>query len=352
MNDIVFIGTYSQRGSRGIYVYRRTRGALELLSTQDALNPTFLALSPDRRTLYAAVETGPVGAVGAYRIDPGSGRLEPLGVQSTDGDGPCHVAVAPNTSDPLGPGRWLVASHYGDGTHSVLPIRADGAVGPVASRITNAGTHGPANSQQHARAHSATVHPNGTIYACDLGVDRVIAYALDYRSGELTKSNGFDLPPGSGPRHLALHPTLPLAYVLNELSSTVAVAHLDTSRVGQVISTIPAGSDKTNVAADIHLRADARYLYASNRGHNSLAVYAVADDGALTALAHAPTGGVCPRNFAVLPGNTMLAANQESDNIVAFDIGDGLPRQTAVAATVPCPVCVLPLRATGSSVPQ
>lgn len=346
---LVFVGTYSLRGSEGVYVFRLdpATGALDRVGVAASENPSFLALSPDARFLYTANETGeyegrPGGSVSAFAVEPKAGALRFLNRQAARGLSPCHVATSPA-------GRWLLVANYGDGTHTVLPIGADGRLGAVANQIHNAGTPGPGQGGGHA--HCTRVTPDGRFaLACDLGLDRVIVYALDEARGTLVEKSSLALPPGAGPRHLAFHPTLPRVYVINELNSTVAVLARDTATGVlaplQTVSTLPKGFTGHNGCADIHLSPDGRFLYGSNRGHDSLAAFAVdAHSGTLTARGHAPTGGRTPRSFAVLPDGLILVANQDTDTIVAFRAGrDGLPVPTGAVTHVPAPVCVLPMR--------
>ncbi len=347
----IYVGTYSLRGSEGIYTLRldTATGELVLATTTAADNPSFLALSPDRRTLYAVHEETEIdgkrgGAVSAYSVDEATGALAQIGTpQPTFGIASCHVHVDST-------GSWLITANYGDGTHSVLPIRSgDGGLGSVVTRRANVGEPGP--GQESAHAHSTSLDEETNIaYACDLGLDKVIVYELDPASGNLKElPEGLSLPPGSGPRHLVAHPTLPLLYVINELNSTIAVVRrADSGRrlsVEQTISTLPANYDGNNQCADIHFSPDLHTLYGSNRGHDSLAIFAVDDQtGLLTPKAHVPTGGHWPRNFAVIESGWILVANERSDNLVSFRIdASGVPIPTGFVISVPSPACVLPL---------
>jgi 6-phosphogluconolactonase len=359
MSDhVFFVGTYSQRGSKGIYGVRvaSDTGAMTIVSDTPANNASFLCFSPDKRYLFAVSETGQRpdgqsgGAVTSFAVQ-GSG-LKQLSEQPVEGTYTCHVACSPN-------GKWLVASNYGDGTHTVVPVGANGVLGKFTDKVTNAGTPGP--NQKGGHAHSATFSPDGKyVYACDLGLDRVCVYRLDDASGKLTLASATVLPAGAGPRHFALHPKLPVAYAINELNSTVTTFNRNPTTgaltIAQATETLPkdveadrrAGKLK-NSCADIHLSPDGKTLYGSNRGHDSIAIFAVNDrTGALTPTGHIPTGGKNPRNFGLVPKtNLLLAANQDGDNILAFrragDKAGDVPKATGTTLAVPAPVCVLPM---------
>lgn len=345
--SLVFVGTYSLRGSVGVYTFRldAATGALTQVGATPSENPSFLALASESRFLYAANEIGeygerPGGAVSAFAVDKNTGTLLPLNRQAARGLSPCHVTTSPA-------GRWLLVANYGDGTHTVLPIERDGRLGAASNQVTNAGAPGP--GQKGGHAHCTRFTPDGHYaLACDLGLDRVFVRAWDEARGTLRESSSLALPPGAGPRHLAFHPTLPRVYVINELNSTLTVLAWDaahgTLTPVQTVSTLPAGFTGHNGCADVHVSADGRFLYGSNRGHDSLAAFAIAEDGWLTPLGYAPTGGRTPRSFAALPNGLILVANQDTDAIVTFRIGpNGLPVPTGAVTHVPAPVCVLPM---------
>ena len=355
--NILFIGTYSQHASKGIYTARvepRT-GAMAVLSTTTAENASFLKTSGDGRFLFTVHETygATGGSASAFAITDDHGTLAPLNSVTVRGQGPCHLARHPS-------GDWLVASCYGNGVHSVLPVRSDGHLGEPSATVTNPGTPGP--NQKGGHAHSSVFSPDGKfVLACDLGLDRVLTYGFDERNGAMTFLSAAEMPPGAGPRHIALHPTLPVVYVIAEHACTVTVLHRD-ARAGtltarQTVSTLPEplatalkGGRFANTCADLHVSADGRFVYGSNRGHDSIAAFKVGRDGDLALLGTTPTGGKTPRNFALLPprkdgagGDLLLAANQESDSVVAFRRDrNGVPVRTGDALSVPVPVCVEP----------
>ncbi|MBC7806250.1 MAG: lactonase family protein, partial [Akkermansiaceae bacterium] len=253
-------------------------------------------------------------------------------------------------------GRWLVASNYGDGTHAAVPVGADGVLGRPTDIVTNPGKPGP--NQKGGHAHSATFSKDGKfVYACDLGLDRVPVYRLDDKTGKMTLASAAAAPPGAGPRHFAVHPRLAAAYAINELNSTVTTFSRNPSTgaltTKQTSETLPREAEAErragrlkNSCADIHLSADGKTLYGSNRGHDSIAVFAVnARTGELTPTGHISTGGKNPRNFGLIPKTPLLlAANQDGDNILAFRHGDkagDVPKPTGATLTVPAPVCLV-----------
>ena len=352
-NPIVFIGTYTRTRSRGIYVHRfdPESGALTPLSAASgAENPSFLALHPGGRFLYAASEVESFGgraqgAVCAYAIDPDGGRLAFINAQGSGGRGPCHVSVDAT-------GRWLLAANYHGGSVCAMPIRPDGALGPLSDFVQHAGSSVHPERQEAAHAHSINLDPrNRFAYVPDLGQDKIIIYAPDFRSGRLIPNDPahVHLPPGSGPRHFAFAPNARRAYAINELASTITAFDWDAAggalRAFQTVSTLPAGFDGANTTADIHFHPSGAFLYGSNRGHDSVAAFSVdAANGRLSALGHQSTLGETPRNFAVDPtGRFLLAANQDSDSVTAFaiDARTGALSPTGHAAEVPMPVCVL-----------
>ncbi len=359
MSDhLFFVGTYSQRGSKGIYAVRLASetGAMTIIGDTSANNASFLCLSPDGKYLYAASETGERpdgkrgGALLSYAVQ--GSNLKQLSEQPVEGQYTCHVACSPN-------GRWLVASNYGDGTHVVVPVGANGMLGKPTDIVANSGSPGPGQSGGHA--HSATFSVDGAfVYGCDLGLDRICVYRLDDASGKLIPASATVLPPGAGPRHFALHPKLATAYVINELNSTVTMFTRNPSTgaltAEQTTETLPRAAEVErragrlkNSCADIHVSPDGKTLYGSNRGHDSLAVFAVNErTGKLTATGHVPTGGKNPRNFGLVPKTALLlAANMDGDNVLSFKRGGDkageVPTPTGATLAIPAPVCVLPV---------
>jgi 6-phosphogluconolactonase len=284
------------------------------------------------------------GAVSAFAVDQGTGALRLLNQQASKGGAPCYVTAADS-------GRFVLVANYTGGNVAVLPVRGDGSLGEAVDVEQDAGS-GPNRERQEApHAHSVLLdRANRFAYSCDLGTDKVMVYRFDPRKGGLSSGTppSFSTKPGAGPRHLAFHPRGRFVYVLNELDSTVTALAQDpargTLRELQTLSALPAGFAGANTGADIHLTPDGRYLYSSNRGHDSLACFAVdARTGALRPVGHTPTEGATPRNFVIDPaGRFLLVANQKSDTVVTFRLepGTGALRPTGQTARVPSPVCL------------
>ena len=326
--ELLYVGTYTEGDhAGGIHLVRldvRT-GALRHESAVNAgANPSFLAIHPDGSTLYAVNEVTEregeaAGGVSAFAIAE-TGALQALNEQSSCGGAPCYVSVDRG-------GRAVMVANYVGGNVALLPIRRGGMLGAATHEVQHMGSGPDRERQTSAHAHCIVADPsNRFALAADLGVDRVLVYRMDTDAGTLThveRSDGV-LPPGAGPRHVAFHPRLPLVYVANELNSTVATFRFDTGRGAMALvesrSTLPAGWTGTSYVADIHVAPDGHSLYVSNRGHNSIARFSVADrTGALRLEDTVPTGGDWPRNFSLAPGGRwLLVGNQRSGDIVVL----------------------------------
>jgi 6-phosphogluconolactonase len=352
-----YIGTYTRRESfvdgkaEGIYIHHLDlrSGALTYAATvagPGALNPSFVTLSPDKRCLYAVNEItgdkGPHGTVSAFAIDFASGHLTYLNQQSTHGLAPCYASVEPA-------GRYCLVANYETGSLCVLPIQSDGSLGEATDVVQFSGSGPNPERQEGPHAHMVLPSPDGRfILAVDLGTDRLMAFRLDPERGALSPAEPpwAKLPPGAGPRHLAFHPQQPLAYVISELASAVTVLRYAQGafEAVQTISTLPDGFTGQNLGAEIKVAPSGRFVYASNRGHDSLAIYAVDQaSGQLSLVGHESTQGVGPRDFTIDPsGALLLAANQDTDTVVTFwiDPDSGTLRPTGHAAAVPTPVCL------------
>lgn len=344
-----FLGSYADEADDSVYVCRFDPDEGELTVTDRASglkNPTFLDVDPVRRTLYALnEETGASGersglAV-AYKIDPAAGSLKELNRERTVEAATCHIHLD-HTRQSL-----YTASYHG-GLVGVNPILADGSIGPASQVIRHSGSSVlPAQTQ--ARAHSVLTDPaNRYAVVCDLGMDQVVSYRVDAAGAKLYRNGSTTLPPGSGPRHFAFHETLPYGYVINELSSTITAFRYNAMNgeltAIQTVSTLPDDYLGDNATADIHLSPDGRFLYGSNRGHDSIAVYSVHQgNGALSLVEHASTRGGHPRNFALSPdGRFLLAANRDGNNIVVFrrDEATGRLQPTGSQLQMQKPVCI------------
>jgi 6-phosphogluconolactonase len=346
---VVYFGTYSQRGSQGIYVYRFDPAAGTLTDTglrAAANNASYLAIHPSGRFLYCANEdwSHPMGQASAFAVDAATGALTFLDSVSSHGGGPCYVTLDHS-------GRELVVANYGTGSIAALPIAADGGLGEATAVVQHHGSGPNKQRQEHPHAHSVTIDPgNRFVFACDLGCDRIFGYHLDPNGGTLAPNDppSVSVAPGTGPRHFAFHPNGRLAWVVNEMGNSVTGFRYDAEHGAltalDTISTLPFDFTGHSTAADIHLRSDGRFLYASNRGDDSLVVFAVdGDSGHLTFVQRVSSGGKTPRNFAIDPsGKWLLAANQDGDNVVVFkvDADSGQLTPTGQTVKVPAPVCI------------
>jgi 6-phosphogluconolactonase len=350
---LIFLGTYTPAGgaSRGIYSVRLdpATGALsEPVFVAAASNPTFLAWHPDGKTLYALTESGtvggkPGGALAAFRRNA-DGTLALLNIEPAGSLNLSHVNVD-------GAGRVAAVISYSGGQLASFPLAPDGSLGPRASLVTHQGPLGPnAKRQEKPHPHSITFAPdNRFLYVCDLGLDRVFRYRFDPATATLTGAGEFATAPGAGPRHSKFSADGRFLYVINELNSTIAPFAVDPA-TGDLaplpaVSTLPPGFTGESICAEIRLSPDGRFVYGSNRGHDSLAVFARdAAQGTLTPVEIVPSGGKHPRNFNLSPdGRWLVCANRDTDNVTVFrvDPATGRLTPTGPGAKVPQAVCVL-----------
>ena len=352
----VYVGTFTdpRHGGRGegIYVLRLNpaTAALEPVSiARSTLSPAFLAFAPDHKHLYAVNEIDefdgkPGAALTAYAVDQATGGLSELNQQAEPGAGPCYVSLDKT-------GKWALAANYQGGSVVVLPILAGGKLGAPAAFVQHSGSSVNASRQEAAHAHSIIVDPsNSYALAADLGMDKVLVYRLDGATGALAPHTppAIAMRPGAGPRHMVFHPNGRYLYVANELDSTASVVAWDGAQgSGREIahtSTLPADFSGTSYPAEIQIAPSGRFVYVSNRGHDSIAILAVEDGGkTLRAAGHVSTGGKWPRHFGITPdGRILLAANEHSDTIVSFwiDQASGQLTPAGQMAIVPSPVCV------------
>lgn len=358
----VWFGTYTNQktGSEGIYVarYHAASGALSLPELAAvAKNPSFLALHPTLPVLYAVSEAPgpdgkPTGAVMAYAIDGATGRLTLLNHQSSGGSGPCHLSVDRS-------GKVVVAANYGGGSTICLGLAADGSLKPAVTgepggfiqhgydRTGEAGIN--ANRQEKPHGHSADISPDGRFaFVCDLGLDKVLVYALDTDRATIRPHGSAAVKVGAGPRHFAMHPDGRHAYCVNELDMTVTAFDLDplagTLTPTQSLSTLPAGvADRTGFScAEIAIHPSGRFLYASNRGHDTIAVYGIdSANGKLSFRAAVPAQVQTPRHFAIAPDGTHLLTEGQNSNTVAvfsIDSESGMLEFVDRTVAVPAPV--------------
>src|SRR5216117_1598826 len=329
---LVYIGTYTGAKSKGIYVARfdpasGRLGAPELAA--ESVSPSFLAIHPNQRFLYAANETGDFagkksGAVSAFVIDSHSGKLTPLNQQPSGGDGPCHLAVDKT-------GKTVLVANYGGGSVEAVPIKPDGSLDAPTSFIQHRGSSVDKQRQEGPHGHFITSDAaNRFALVCDLGLDKVVVYKFDPANSSLVANDppSASVAPGSGPRHLAFHPGGRYAYVINEMKCTMTAFSYDPARGElkevQNLSTLPGGETlKPNYStAEVEAHPSGKFLYGSNRGHDSIVVFAIDEQtGKLARVENTSTQGKTPRSFGLDPGGRyLLAANQDSDNVVAFRI--------------------------------
>lgn len=356
-SQLIFLGTYTPKdgASKGIYAVRldSATGTLgEPVAAAETPNPTFLAWRADHRVLFAGGEGldadgKTTGGAAAFAFDAATGKLSPLNARG--GGGGSTTMLSPDAS-----GKMLVTVSYGAGYVASFPLAADGRIGPRTSLIAHAGPLGPNKVRQDKpHPHSVTFSPdNRFAFIADLGLDRVFAYRLDLAAATLTPNDPAFIatPPGTGPRHTKFSRDGRFFYILNEIDGSISVCAYDAARGAgtpiQHISTLPAGFVVTDPdrAAEIRIHPNGKFVYASNRGHESLAVFAVQADGTLQLVEITPCGGQHPRNFALSPdGNWLVCANQNSNNLVSFkvDAATGRLTPTGSVVTVPQAVCVL-----------
>ena len=351
---LVFIGTYTggNTNSKGIYAFRfnEATGALTPLGLKaETRNPSFLASGASGKVLYAVNEVddykgAKAGSVTSFTVDAATGGLTPLGEQSTGGAAPCHVQCDWT-------GRFVAVANYSGGNFSVFPVGPGGALSASTALLGGTGLGPNTARQQGPHAHQVVFDPtNHYLLEADLGLDKILVYKFDQASGRVTPNDpaSVDLAPGSGPRHLAFHPNGRFVFTISELASTMTSLAWDGAngalRVLGTQSTLPAGYTGNSSTAEVAVHPGGRFLYGSNRGHDSIVVYAIAPDGALTLVEHEPTRGKSPRNFTIDPsGRWLIAGNQLSGTLSVFSIDQqtGALSPTGPLAEVGAPVCVL-----------
>jgi 6-phosphogluconolactonase len=348
----LFIGTYTGKGSKGIYVYKfnATTGEAKWVSNTDSAttqNPAFLTIAPNGKFLYAVYEEGGQknGQVNAYAFDRKKGNLSLINQQSSGGDHPCHVNISKD-------GKWVTAANYTGGSLAILPVNADGSLQPAAQVIQHSGSSTNKSRQEKPHVHQTVFTPqNDYLFSPDLGIDKVIIYKLNLASKKPIQSFSdakfAASEPGSGPRHITFHPNNKYVYLVEELSGTVCAFHYEKGKLKlqQRIITHPKEFKGTIGSADIHVSPDGKFLYASNRGtENTITIFSIAPaTGKLSLVGYEATKGDAPRNFMIDPtGNYLLVANQNTNNIVIFkrNITTGKLTDTGKQIQVPNPVCL------------
>ncbi|HYE74449.1 MAG TPA: lactonase family protein [Blastocatellia bacterium] len=350
---LLYVGTYTNGNSEGVYVYRMntSTGELKRVSvTGGVRNPSFIALAPNRRNFYAVSEVNnfngqTTGGIAAFEVNQKSGELKLLNQQTSVGRGPCYISVSKN-------GKYALTANYGSGTLAVLPINPDGTLGAPSDSAQHGGTTGPNRTRQEGpHAHCLLLDAaNKYVFAPDLGIDKVMIYKFDAKRGKLTPNTQpfYQTKPGAGPRHFTFHKNGKLAFVINELDSTISSLEYNaaqgTLKELNTISTLPQDFTGSNTCADIHVHPNGKFVYGSNRGHDSIAVFSLDEKtGKLSFVEAVSTQGKTPRNFAIDPSGTfLLAANQNTHNIVVFKIDPqtGKLTPTGQVAETPSPVCL------------
>jgi 6-phosphogluconolactonase len=352
---LMYVGTYTNnpsQPSKGIYAYRfQTSSKFTPLGlVAETSSPTFLVVDRSQKFVYAANEVStyqgkPAGSISAFAIDPASGQLKLLNTVSSGGPGPCHVSLDQT-------GKWLFAANYEGGSLAMFPVHPDGSIGAASAFIQHKGSSVDKDRQTGPHAHSAYAAPNNRfVLTADLGLDHVMVYRFDAAKGTLTPNQPpfAALAPGSGPRHLAFGKDGKFVYVLSEMAATVtafrynAIAgSLDPT---QTISMLPDGFTGFKSGAEIAVHPNGKFLYASNRGHDSIAIFRIDPaSGGLTAAGRVSTQGKTPRNFAIDPtGSFLLAANQDSGSVVVFriDQASGGLTPTGDILKIPAPVTIV-----------
>jgi 6-phosphogluconolactonase len=349
---LAFIGTYTSDGrSEGIYrlFFNTMTGALRLDGlAAKAADPSFLAMHPRGRVLYAVNEVSefggqPTGAVSAFAVGQTTGTLTFLNQLPSHGKAPCYVSVDRT-------GRTVLVANYGSGSIATMTVRQDGRLGAVRTIVQHEGHGANAERQEAPHAHCIVTDPgNRYVLAVDLGTDAVLVYSFDERSGSIArKAAGVATKAGAGPRHLVFHPNGRFVYVVNELDSTL-LAYAYGGESGsleevQVTAASPDGTVSPNYPADLHVAPSGRYVYSSNRGDDTIVVFGIdAATGRVTPVQQVSTGGKWPRNFTLDPtGRFLLVANQRSDSILSFRVDSETGRLTPTGSKVEVasPVCV------------
>jgi 6-phosphogluconolactonase len=349
---LMYVGTYTVRGSEGIYAYRydSVSGQLEPLGLADkTINPAFLAVHPNHRFLYVTNEEHDYqgqssGMVSAFSIDAKTGKLTLLNQLASRGADPCHISVDQT-------GKFVLVANYTGGNLAIFPVLEDGRLGESSGFAQHNGTGPNKERQEAAHPHWIDMSPdNRFALSVDLTLDQVFVYSFDATKGTLSPHEppSANLVPGAGSRHAAFHPNGRFVYVVNELNSTVTTFSYDqkggTLRELQTVSSLPEDFTVENFPAEIAVHPGGKFLYASNRGHDSLVVYSIdPKKGTLTPIEYAPTKGKAPRNFEIDPaGRRVFVANQQTDNIVVFriDAQTGRLTPTGQELKISAPICI------------
>jgi 6-phosphogluconolactonase len=358
-DTLVYVGTYTGQKSKGIYLYKLKSTGLEdaqnptlvpLGLAAEIASPSFLEIDPERRLLFAVNEMNELdgrrtGGVSAFSIDPTTGKLTLINQQASMGTGPCHLVLDRQR-------RNLLVANYGSGSAAVLPVGPDGRLGEASDVEQHAGSSVNPRRQEGPHAHCVTFDPAGRfLFVCDLGLDKVMIYRFDAEQGKLSPHDPAfaTLKPGAGPRHMAFRPDGRFAYVINELDSTITAFAYD-AQAGkltevQTVSTLPPQFVGSNTTAEIAVHPNGKFVYGSNRGHDSVALFEIDEDaGTLTFVKEQSAGGKTPRHFGIdRQGEHLIIANQNTDTLLVcrIDGGNGRLMPSGVFVDSPSPVCVV-----------
>lgn len=348
--EILYVGTFSVRGSQGIYVlsFDRAKRVLKLVQSVPSLqSPSYLTVHPSGKFLYSvnrgkADATDNGGSVSAYGIDPKTGKLNGLNHRPSYGDDPCYISIDKT-------GQYAFVTNYNRGNLVVLPLFDDGLIGNPSDAKKYVGSSINEKRQESPHVHSAVISPdNRFLYVPDLGTDKIYVYEFNASNGRLSSTAEVPVNPGSGPRHFTFHPNGRFAYLAEELTSSVCTFSVnkttgDLTILEDTLASLPKTFTAPNTSADIHTDGKGKYLYLSNRGFDALSLFSIAPTGKLTLIGHQPTGGKTPRNFLMDPkGEFIFVANQDSDSIVLFRINakTGKLVQVGKPVKIPSPVCL------------
>jgi 6-phosphogluconolactonase len=337
---VLYVSGYATADQPGIHAcsFDETTGELAVHdSFAGIVNPSYVLVHPNGRWLYAVSETsqqqeGVPGAVWALRCTREPWSMEPINYQLSGGDLPCHLEI--NAA-----GQWLLVSNYGSGTVSVLPILPDGTLGEMTDLIQHLGSGPNSERQEGPHVHSATFTPDqGFVIVADLGMDTLLVYAFNPATGRLSEHTRISARSGAGPRFKAFHPGGQHIYVNHELDNTVVVYDYDAAsgrlREQQIVETLPPGASPSLIAG-IQISPSGDRLYVSNRGHDSISIFEIEEDGRLVSLAIRPCGGRYPRDIAISPsGRFLLVANQMSNEVVVLPVLDGVEALGAPVANI------------------
>lgn len=334
-------GSYSTAEEEGIKLWQfdDSTGALkQMMAVKGIERPSYLAVHPNGLNFIAVSEVGD-GDLVSYKLDRKANKISEINRQKSNGDHPAHICI-----DEAG--KWALSVNYSGGNVNLYPLYADGSLGELTASVTHKGAGSDKERQDAAHPHSVFQIPGKNLFlASDLGTDTIYTYELDDEEGKLHLRHTVETSPGTGPRHLAFHPSKRLVYSLGELNSTLTVYALNEKgalRGLQTLSLLPESYKGKNTSAEVCVSEDGRYVYASNRGHDSIAAFAVQETGQLETLGFVPAGGKGPRHFTLISTSSwIIAANEKSDNLTVLKIMKrGMPCLQGEPVLTKAPVCV------------